>query len=417
MFNSGAATRIPRRYAFWIVGLALFSMTASAAAPSPLYPVYQASWGFSAVMLTTVFAVYAVALLAALLTVGALSDHLGRRPVLIVALLLLAASMVVFIVSDNVGWLVAARVLQGIAVGVATGALSAAVIDLQPNAQMGPLVNSVTPAIGLAGGALGAGLLVQCAPAPTVLVYALLIGASLVLAVALFFIPESAPVRGFDSSGHLLRSLRPQVAVPAHIRGRFLRVVPCLLATWSLGGLHLSLGPSIISTVLGIDNHLIAGLEIFALFASGSLAAALLRGVASRTVMVGGTLVLAVGVVVMLLSLATTSALVYFLGTMVSGFGWGATFLGAMQTIGGLAEPHERGRIFATTFVVSYLAFSVPAVIAGISVRGAGLLATTVVYGSTVILVALVAAVGLTVQRRRAGKRRVDEPAPVRVPA
>lgn len=417
MFNAGSATTIPRRYAFWIVGLALFFMTASSAAPSPLYPVYQARWGFSAATLTTVFAVYAVALLAALLTVGALSDHLGRRPVLIVALLLLVVSLVVFIVSDSVGWLIAARVLQGLAVGVATGALSAAIIDLQPNTRMGPLVNSVTPAIGLAGGALGAGLLVQYAPAPTVLVFALLIGAVLALAVALFFVPESTPARGFDSSGHLLRSLRPRASVPARIRGRFLLVVPCLFATWSLGGLHLSLGPSIVSTVLGIDNHLIAGLEIFALFASGALAAALLRGAATRFVMVGGVLALAVGVAVVLLSLVTGSALVYFLGTMISGVGWGAAFLGAMQTIGGLAEPHERGRIFATTFAVSYLAFSVPAVIAGIAVRGAGLLVTTVVYGSVVILVALVAAAGLTVQRRRTGTQRAAEATPVRVSA
>ncbi|AMY24390.1 MFS transporter [Rhodococcoides fascians] len=186
-----AAARIPHRYAFWVVGVAFIVLMASSAAPSPLYPVYQQSWGFSAITLTVVFAVYALALLLTLLTVGSLSDHIGRKPILVASLLLLIVSLVLFIVADSVPVLIAARVVQGIAAGAATGAMSAAIIDLQPTVSTGPLLNSVAPSFGLAAGAIGAGLLVQLAPAPEILVFALLIAAAAVLAVALLFVPET----------------------------------------------------------------------------------------------------------------------------------------------------------------------------------------------------------------------------------
>ncbi|WP_415973993.1 MFS transporter [Rhodococcus sp. 077-4] len=396
-----AAVRIPHRYAFWVVGVAFVVLMASSAAPSPLYPVYQQSWGFSAITLTVIFAVYAVALLATLLTVGSLSDHIGRKPILIVSLLLLVVSLVLFIVADSVPLLIAARVVQGIAAGAATGAMSAAVIDLQPNASTGPLLNSVAPSLGLAGGALGAGLLVQLAPAPEILVFALLIIAALALAVALLFVPETSALRGFDSRRHLASTLLPRASIPTSVRAPFFLIAPALFATWSLGGFHLSLGPSIVGGVFGIDNHIIGGLEIFALFASGAVAAAVVRNGFPRTVMMTGATVLAAGVALTLVSVQLESIVLYFVGAVIAGSGWGATFLGAMRTLGTLVPAAERGGVFATTFVISYLAFSVPAVIAGLAVHRLGLTITVEVYGAFVIALALISVLGFSVAQRR----------------
>ncbi|KZF02076.1 MFS transporter, partial [Rhodococcus sp. EPR-147] len=323
---------MPHRYAFWVVGVAFLVLMASASAPSPLYPVYQQAWGFSALTLTVIFAVYAVALLSTLLTVGSLSDHIGRKPILIASLILLAVSLMLFIVADSVPVLLAARVVQGIAAGAATGALSAAVIDLQPDASTGPLLNSVAPSLGLASGALGAGLLVQLAPAPDILVFALLIGAALILAVALLFVPETSALRGFDSRRHLASTLLPRMSIPTSVRAPFLLIAPALFATWSLGGFHLSLGPSIIGTVFDVDNHIVGGLEIFAMFASGAVAAAMVRNGFPRTVMMIGATVLAAGVALSLVSVQIESIVLYFVGAVIAGSGWGATFLGSMRT-------------------------------------------------------------------------------------
>ncbi|MFI8568623.1 MFS transporter [Rhodococcus sp. NPDC078407] len=363
--------------------------------------MYQQAWGFSALTLTVIFAVYAVALLATLLTVGSLSDHIGRKPILLASLMLLVVSLVLFIVADSVPLLIAARVVQGIAAGAATGAMSAAVIDLQPDASTGPLLNSVAPSLGLAGGALGAGLLVQLAPAPEILVFALLIAAALVLAVALMFVPETSALRGFDSRRHLASTLLPRMSIPTSVRAPFLLIAPALFATWSLGGFHLSLGPSIVGGVFGIDNHIVGGLEIFALFASGAAAAALVRNGFPRTVMTIGATVLASGVALTLLSVQLESIAMYFVGAVVAGSGWGATFLGAMRTLGALVPAAERGGVFATVFVISYLAFSVPAVIAGLAVHRLGLSATVEVYGAFVIALALFSVLGFSLAQRR----------------
>lgn len=395
------AVRMPHRYAFWVVGVAFLVLMASASAPSPLYPVYQQAWGFSALTLTVIFAVYAVALLSTLLTVGSLSDHIGRKPILIASLILLAVSLMLFIVADSVPVLLAARVVQGIAAGAATGALSAAVIDLQPDASTGPLLNSVAPSLGLASGALGAGLLVQLAPAPDILVFALLIGAALILAVALLFVPETSALRGFDSRRHLASTLLPRMSIPTSVRAPFLLIAPALFATWSLGGFHLSLGPSIIGTVFGVDNHIVGGLEIFAMFASGAVAAAVVRNGFPRTVMMIGATVLAAGVALSLVSVQIESIVLYFVGAVIAGSGWGATFLGSMRTLGALVPAAERGGVFATTFVISYLAFSLPAVVAGLAVHRLGLSTTVQVYGGFVITLALISVLGFSLAQRR----------------
>src|SRR6218665_159257 len=139
--------------AFLLLASIVMSFLAASTAPSPLYGLYREMWGFSALMLTFVFAVYAFALLGGLLVFGALSHHLGRRPVLLAALLLELAALGLFWRADGVGWLIAARLLQGLATGIATATLSAALLDL--DRERGALVNSVAPMLGMAVGALG----------------------------------------------------------------------------------------------------------------------------------------------------------------------------------------------------------------------------------------------------------------------
>jgi len=400
--TTGRAPRLPRAAAFWALGATLLAFLFASSAPSPLYVVYQARWGFPTATLTAVFAVYALALLLALVTVGALSDYVGRRPVLAAALIAEASSMVLFIAAGGVGWLVAARAVQGLATGAATGAISAGLLDLQParNPRLGALVNSVAPNVGLATGALGSGLLAQFAPAPTVLVFALLVVAFAAALLGVAAMPETAARRP-----GALASLRPRAGVPRRIRRAFLVVVPCLVATWALGGLYLSLGPSLAAGVLHVRSHLTGGLVIFALAGMGVVGSVALRGGAPRRAMVGGSVVLAAGVAATLLALALTSIPLFFLGTAIAGFGYGAAFLGAFRTVSLLAEPGERAELFATVYVVNYLAFSLPAIAAGLAVSPFGLRRTADDYGVAVILLAAAAVLGLAAQRRRETSR------------
>ena len=199
---------------------------AASAAPTPLYRVYQARWGFSATTLTAVFAVYVVFLLMTVLIFGSLSDHVGRRPVIITALAVDTAACILFLLAHGVGALFAARALQGVAVGLAATALGAALLDLRPAGSLAPLVTSNAGTVGLALGALGTSVLVQYGPVPTTLVWWLLLGAFLAAIVLVAATPEPGTVRP-----GALASLKPDVSVPrparAHSRGPFPGWWPC----------------------------------------------------------------------------------------------------------------------------------------------------------------------------------------------
>ncbi|MFE9867114.1 MFS transporter [Streptomyces sp. NPDC005506] len=399
MHTERPARRVPRPVGFWLLAVTLFAILAAASAPSPLYVVYQHRWGFSPIALTTIFAVYALALLVALLIVGGLSDYIGRRPVLAAALIVDAASMAVFLTADGVGPLLVARTVQGLATGAAAGAISAGLLDLQPSptSHLGPLLSSVAPAAGLAVGALGAGLLVQYAPAPTMLVFVLLIAVFLLLAAAVFFLPEPVTPRPGAWA-----SLRPRVAVPPQARKAFLAATPSLVATWAMGGLYLALGPSVAAGVLHIGSHLVGGLVVTTLFGAGAVASLLVGDFAPKRVMAAGSAALAAGTGLTLLALVGPSTPLFFIGTALAGAGFGSSFLGTFRSLASLAGPTERADLFASVYIVSYLAFSIPAVLAGIAVPSLGLRTVTMVYGAVVIVLALLAAIPGTAVRRPA---------------
>ncbi|MEP9391795.1 MFS transporter [Gordonia sp. VNK1] len=406
-------SRLHPHRAFWVIAATVVMVLFASAAPSPLYPVYQQLWGFSSFTLTGVFAIYVVTMLISLLSVGSLSDHIGRRPVLAVALVLLIASMVLFLAADGVGILIAARALQGLATGAAIGTLTATVVDLQPSARLGSAITGAAPTIGLAAGVAIAGVLVQYAPQPRFLVYEITLGIYAVLLVALLIVPETSSRIGFTSRRHMLATLAPQASVPGEIRHLFWGALPAFVATWSMGGLYLSLGSSVIAKVFGIDNHAEAGALLFTFFAAGALTSLALIGRDAATKLAYGYPALAAGAVISLAGVLTSALPFYVAGSLIAGTGFAATFLGALDSISAATPPPQRGQVFSAVFIVSYLAFSGPAVIAGLVVSHVGLQETVVGYVVYVLLVAVVGAVLSRRARRRAGivSSSVSDPA------
>ncbi|MCW2994687.1 MAG: transporter, partial [Conexibacter sp.] len=257
------------------------------------------------------------------------------------------------------------------------------------------LLSAAAPPLGLAAGALGSGLLVEYGPDPLRLVYWLLVGVFALAVAGILAMPETVIPSGPGWSS----ALRPRVGVPHPVRGAFLTAAPILVATWALGGLYLSLGPSLAVSLLHTDSHVTGGLVIVALTATGAITSVLLRGHAPERVMVGGALMLALGVGITLIGLNSNATAVFFGGTILAGIGFGAGFSGAFKTITILAPPTERAGLIAAVYVLSYLGFSLPAIAAGIAVTRTGLLHTTNVYGSVVMALALGAA-ALSLARR-----------------
>jgi MFS family permease len=378
---------LSRSAAFWPVAAALATLTAASSAPSPLYAVYQEQLKFSEITLTIIFAVYVFALMMSLLTVGRLSDYLGRRVVLAGALLVEAGAMALFVGSNGVAWLLWARIVQGFATGAAIGVLGAYLLDLQPSdgSRLGSLVNSVAPTFGLGLGAIVTGLMVQYGPHPTRLIFAVLMALFVLLVLATVVLPETMPrVPG------ALAALRPEIAVPQRARRAFAGAVPTMVSTWALGGLMLSVGGSLLGTVFGQTNLGVIGFVIGLFPVSAAVAALLARNLSSPTMARLGSAVLAIGTGLFLLALAWSSITLFVVASVVSGAGFGTGFLGSLRSVSQLAEPHERAALLSAVFVVSYLAFSVPALVAGVLTTHIRLRATSFAYGGFVVVVAVV---------------------------
>jgi MFS family permease len=380
--------RLSRRPAFWLLALILGALLFASSVPSPLYVVYQGQWHFSSIALTGVFAVYALALLAALLVVGSISDHVGRRPTLVAALAVEIVAMLAFADAHSLGWLFAARILQGLATGTAMGAISAALLDLQPEGRpwLGGLMGVVAPMTGLALGALSAGLLVDYGPDPTRLVFWLLVAVFVAALAAVPSIPETV-VRG----GGWRRSLVPRIAVPIEMRSAFVAAVPAMAATWALGGLILSLGGSLTAGVLGAGSHLAAGLPIVLMAGTSALTSIGLRHAEPRTSARWGLPALIVGVALALVSLRVESSALFLAGSAVAGLGFGPAFAGVFRALSEMAPLAERAGLISSVLAVSYLAFSLPAVAAGAAVTQLGLRDTAEIYGAALIAMAAVA--------------------------
>ncbi|MGW0039136.1 MFS transporter [Gordonia sp. NPDC003376] len=400
-------SRLHPHRAFWVVTTTLVMVLFASAAPSPLYPVYQELWGFSSFTLTLVFAIYVVTMLISLLSVGSLSDHIGRRPVLAGALALLIISMVLFLVADGVGTLMAARALQGLATGAAIGTLTATVVDMQPSAKTGSAISGAAPAIGLAGGVAVAGILVQYAPAPRFLIYEITLALYAVLLIALLIVPETSARVGFSSRWHVASTLAPRVSVPVAVRREFWIALPAFIATWSLGGLFLSLGSSVVAKVFAVDNHAQTGLLLFGFFCSAAITSLLITGREPASKLAFGYPALAGGAVISLLGVLATNLPTYVVGSLIAGSGFAGTYIGALDSVSNRTPAGQRGQVFSTVFIVSYVAFSVPAVIAGLLVSHVGLRETVVGYVTYVLTLAVIGAL-ITARMRRLASIRPD---------
>jgi MFS family permease len=367
-----------------VIGLALFA----SGTPSPLYETYRDLWGFSQVVLTLVYATYAFGVLASLLVAGRVSDEIGRRPVLLVSLGTLLGTTVLFMLADSVAWLFVARALQGLATGLALAAASAALLDLHRDHDptgVG-LTNGVVSAAGMGLGVLTSALLVQVAPAPRVVPYAVL---SVLFAIALtgaVLMPE--PV----ASRSRLRLTPQRPRVPGVVRRPFFLAALGVISSWSIGGLFLALGPQLAARIFDTTNHFVTGLSVFVLAGAGALAQLLLGRSAPWAGAAGGSVALAGGLLIMALSASTDSATLFVTGAVIGGAGFGVAFLGALRALSAAIPDEHRAAVMSAFYVVAYASLSLPAILAGVLSTPLGLESTFELFSGIVALLALVVA-------------------------
>ncbi|MFC9897746.1 MFS transporter [Nocardia sp. NPDC127579] len=350
--------QLSSRHTFTLAASLIVSALASTSAPTPIYPIYQDLWGFTPVTVTVVFGTYAVSVLLALLTVGTLSDHVGRRPVLIAAVSGQILAMVVFAFAQGLIELLAARTIQGLATGAILSAVGATLIDIDRDRSA--LTNAVVPTLGCATGLLASALAVQHLPQPTQSIYLILIA---VFAAQLLGVLAMRETGSHRPGG--LASLRPSFSMPVSVRRPLFTAIPVVIATWALAGFYGSLGPTLISALSGSTSALMAASPMFLLTATGTLTVIALRKVTPETLFGVGIVALIIGLVMTLAAIDAGSVTGFYLGTLAAGVGFGGGFQGGIRIVVPHAEPHNRAGVISVLYSCCYLGFGAPTVVAG----------------------------------------------------
>jgi MFS family permease len=338
------------RRAFAAVAFAMAIVFAGANLVSPLWPIYRAELHFGAFALTVVFAAYAFGALCALFGLGGLSDVIGRRPILLASVIATVAASLLFAYAQDIWWLVAARFVQGLAVGGMSASANAALNDFaySANPRHASVVGSIATSVGFASGPFLAGILADVAPHPTQTSFFVLVAFALVAVAVLVPLPNSGRRPGTAYRGNT-------ASVPAGIRAPFVRAAFTFSIGWVGGSIFLSLGPSIIAQFLGTSSHTIAGTTLLVFFAASSLGQILMRGtVALLTLRIAGV---AIGAGLLLAAVAGMlhSLPLFFVAVVSAGAAQGIALLGGLALINAIAPEAHRGGVLSAFFLCGYL--------------------------------------------------------------
>jgi MFS family permease len=391
---------LPPAASFAAMAVAFAAFFIAAGAPTPLLPIYEARWNFPASMVTVAFGVYAIALLLTLLIIGSLSDHIGRRPLLIGALALELVSMVVFLVSPSIGWIIAARIIQGVATAAATSSFSAAILELAPDRRkhLAGVIAGLAPAAGIGVGALFSGVIAQFSSSAVAIVWSILAAVMVIALVFAIFTPETAARKA-----GAIASLRPQVSVPPGARSVFAVTLPSLIAAWLVSALFLGLMPTILRLKFGIDSPAVSGLAAFAEQGTGgAVALALSKMKPQRLVFAGGAAIVA-GIALFIGSIAATSLPLLWIGAIVGGAGLGGAFTGTIRSLVPLVGAPERAGLFSAVYLVSYITFGIPVILAGLFLSTIGITAIALIFGVVTFVAAAMGVVTQLATARRTG--------------
>ncbi|MFF0729535.1 MFS transporter [Streptomyces sp. NPDC004134] len=343
--------------------------------PTPLYGLYRQQIGFSELIVTVVFAVYAVGVIVALLVAGDFSDILGRRPILLCAAALAGGSALFFVFEQGLPELFVGRVLSGFSAGLFSGTATAAVLDLAPPGRRARAAFAATAANmgGLGLGPLLSGLLAQYAPWPLKLPYLVHLSLLAVAAAVIWMLPETVHRR------RPRPSLRPQgMTIPPGVRGVFVPSALAAFAGFSMLGVFTAVAADFMATVLGVQNLAVVGAVVFSVFCASTAGQLLMGRVGPVKALPLGCVVLVLGLLLLGVSLLVESLPILVAGAVTGGVGQGLSFRAGLTLIGSAAPELQRSATLSAFFVFAYVGISLPVVGVGaltveLGVRDAGL--------------------------------------------
>ncbi|WP_345800005.1 MFS transporter [Microbacterium sp. AZCO] len=386
---------------FWVVAASFTTVTAYATVPTPLYPLYQAQDGFPVPVITLIFAAFAVGVVVSLFLVGHISDWVGRRRMILIAVSVSAVSAVIFLVWNAVPGLIVARFVDGVSVGTLTAAATTHLAELRSRArpdESPAFAASVAGAANLGGLALGpliGGLFAEFLPDPLELPHALFLALFVAALPVLRSVPETVLTPASPPA------YRPQrIALPSASRSAFAAAGIGAAASFALFALFTSLAPTFLHERFRVTDHLADGAAVFAVFGAAALAQLVLARVAQRVQLTIAIACFALGLASIALGAVVPSLALFLIGGIVAGAGAGIMFRSGIATAATVAEPDRRGETLALLFLIAYVGLVVPVLIVGVSLAFVPETTVLLVF-SALVLVATIGA-GVVMRRRAA---------------
>ncbi len=350
------------RLAGGLVAFAFAVAMMSTTLPTPIYPVYEAEFGFGSLMVTAVFATYAVGVIAALLTLGHVSDVVGRRPVLLAGLALAAASAVVFLLATATPTLFGGRMLSGLSAGLFTGTATAFIADLFGERRTEAALLATACNIGGLGlGPIVAAIAADLAPgSPLRAPYWVDLALLSVAVVAIALAPETVSRTG------KARPRLQKLSVPENVRPVFLTASIGGFAGFAILGLFTAVAPGFLAAVLGVHSRIAIGCIVGSMFLASAAAQVAFHRLPPPRALTSGLVLLICGLALITIALLAQILLPLIAGALIAGAGQGLTFKGGMASIASRLEPDNRAAVISTFFVVLYTAISLPVVGVGV---------------------------------------------------
>ena len=342
-----------------------------ATVPTPLYPIYASQYDFSQLVITVIFAAYAVGVIAALLITGPWSDEFGRKPLLIGGLLLSGISSLIFALAQGLPLILLGRVLSGLSVGIYTSAATVAVTEMAPEGRgmTGTLGATAANMGGLGLGPIFGALAILALPLPLHLPFVAHLAMVASALACLWRVPEPGQ-----------RAAQPRLrvqglAVPPELRGLFVPAAICAFSGFMICGFLTSVTPAYLGQELDFEGrHLVIGGVTGLVFLMSCVGQSVEAQLPARSRLPIGMGLLLVGLLAITAALAAGRLPILIAAIVVAGIGHGIAFRGGLSSISKASPKGQASAVVATYFVVAYVAISIPVVAVGLLSRPFGLL-------------------------------------------
>jgi MFS family permease len=354
---------------------------------TPLYSLYAKQFGFSPLMLTLIYAVYVIGNLVSLFFFGGVSDRAGRRRIVLRAMGLAALSTCIYFFATNPSWLFVARVLSGFSIGLAAGAGTAWIAELDAEDRTrATLVAVGSNFAGLAVGPLISGLIAEYSPRPLQLPFLIYIGLVALSAVFIARSPETVNYQGSTGTPG-----RTSVAMPRSIRARFIAPAITAFTVFSLYGFYFSLAPSVLIDSLHQTNRAVGGAVVFELGLVSAATIIFTRQLASGTCMRLALALLVPSLALLIAAQAQGSLSLLLLGTALSGISGALGYRGSLQVVNQIAPADQRAGVSSVYFIVCFIGNSLPVIAVAALTRAFDSLVADSAFAVTLAVLALAA--------------------------